>query len=86
MRQFLKSENLSATAAPSEGTPKTMRQAIINGIKDGFKKENAGKPLADAVEAHVRDFLAQKFSVEILSARTAEADLLEALFEEITRK
>ena len=48
------------TDAPlSQGTPKTLDQAIRNGLNE-FQP---GMDAAHVVETHVRDFLAQKFGV-----------------------
>jgi hypothetical protein len=44
-----------------QGTPKTLRQAIENGLAD----EGREFCLEDRIKEHVTDFIAQKFSVAL---------------------
>ena len=47
----------------NNGTPKTMIQAIENGVIDSRER---GRPVHLAVKDHVRDFTAQKFGTAYL--------------------
>lgn len=65
----------------SQGTPKTLNQAIVNGMCIGQMKDMKGNILN-----HVRDFLSQRFGAAMLAAPTTEEEArLKALFEEIVR-
>ena len=66
------------------GTPKTLNQAIINGLEDyGF--QNTEK-LAQFIEPHIKDFLAQKFNVSMMKQSDDKlSDDIKALFEKITK-
>lgn len=52
----------------SQGTPKTLRQAIRNGLEH----HQVGLDAAAVTLPHVRDYLAQKFSVAVMQAPTVE--------------
>lgn len=66
-------------------TPKTLQEAIQNGITDGVSravKSVGSPPLArDVIAEHVIDFLAQKFRAHELNYSGQET---EALWEAIT--
>ena len=64
-------------------TPKTLIEAIVNGIED-LKPSVPEPQLEERIELHVRDFLAQKFSVAIL--QTEDPALLKKLWKDITGK
>lgn len=49
---------------PTEGTPETLLQAIINGF--GFKAVTLPHRLEHEIQDHVRDFLAQNFGSSLL--------------------
>lgn len=57
------------------GTPATLNQAIANGLYDA---RYSGQTHLEMVEAHVRDFLAQKFGAAFLgtASPTTEAALI----------
>lgn len=63
-----------------QGTPKSLLQAIRNGM------ENVGVDRVDiTLRVHVRDFLAQKFSATCLLARNPyELKMIQDLWFEIT--
>lgn len=67
----------------SEATPKTMRQAIINGIG----KTTSVDVLAENIEATVKDYLSQKFTVSFYTAAKLDnkdaGKLVEALWGKI---
>jgi hypothetical protein len=69
----------------STGTPKTLEEAIKNGLQEGMY-QRGGKLIAPT-KAHVQDFIAQRFQVAKCRAHKApltEADL-QILFEEIVK-
>lgn len=62
------------------GTPKTLLQAILNGMCIGTAKESP-----ETIKLHVRDFLAQKFSVATLKCKTdQEVELVQDLWFKVT--
>lgn len=62
------------------GTPKSLLQAILNGMCIGPIKE-----APNTIKIHVRDFLAQKFSATCLLAKTPyELKMIQDLWFEIT--
>jgi hypothetical protein len=69
------------------GTPKTLEEAIANGSTGylGSVFTVTGRSIAAHIQPHVRDFLAQKFSVAILNAKDdATLKVLADLFSAIT--
>lgn len=52
----------------SRGTPKTLPEAIANGLDSSMARPDA-EAKALAVQPHVRDFLAQKFTQAMLAAK-----------------
>jgi hypothetical protein len=62
-----------------QGTPKSLRLAISNGLKEEVDAEN--------IEIHVRDFIAQKFTAVMFNPEVtpAEAERLRILFLAITK-
>lgn len=62
------------------GTPKTLKQAIENGLDD--VKNNPGMDAAEIIKAHVRDRLAQRFSAAMFTHDEAEKMLM-ALFNDV---
>ena len=55
----------------NQGTPKSLTQAILNGIfeaKSTIRKEDrpTEQVYCECIEAHVKDFIAQKFSPPLL--------------------
>ena len=62
------------------GTPKTLLEAIQNGIS----ASSAMTPVPDSIKAHVKDFLAQRFNVAMFEHDEA-SKWLDALFKKITR-
>ena len=69
------------------GTPRTMIQAIKNGSVAYFEG-NVAIGHAGSVNAHVEDFLAQKFGAAVLDARDDDKALLmlDTLWAAITAK
>lgn len=70
----------------TKGTPRTLEEAIENGIEE-FKR--VGRPDQEAyfVRIHVRDFLAQKFSIAVLKSRDLGGDaMLLELMDEIDKQ
>lgn len=67
------------------GTPKNLNQAVCNGLMafEGFDVRN-NVDLVPVVEAHVKDYLAQKFGAVILAGEPDEAAKLIELFKRIT--
>lgn len=56
----------------NQGTPKTLSQAIVNAA-------------AEALTAHIRDFMAQKFAVAMLKNSSDETEIvLRDLWKELT--
>lgn len=68
------------------GTPKSLVEAIRNGVSAHAKAWQDVKPgeIHDRVEAHVKDYLAQKFGAVILAGEPDEAAKLIELFKRIT--
>lgn len=59
------------------GTPETLREAIENALKEGQDPAR--------IEVHIRDYLAQKFSVAFFDNRANET-CIEELWYRITGK
>lgn len=67
-----------------QGTPKTMKEAIENGVRDCESREAHDPELkAHIIETHVRDFLAQKFAATMLSD---DCQTVSSLWQHITKK
>lgn len=49
-----------------QGTPKTLREAVSNGLSS-YRPDSSGR-MDEHVELHVKDFLAQKFGAAMISA------------------
>lgn len=64
----------------TDGTPKTLTEAILNGLDD------KGVDLTTSlIQAHIRDFLSQKFNVAYLKAKDdGELERLKELFRKVT--
>lgn len=72
------------------GTPKSVQQAVFNGIQEWFSKrgeiprdEHTMRLMAAVIENHVIDYLAQKFSVAFLESKD---DLVQQLWSKIKAK
>lgn len=71
------------------GTPKTIEQAIRNGVAEGVKASGfiSDSKTIKEIEAHVRDFLAHRFGIAIMRAELMKnpefAGTLQVLFMEI---
>ena len=65
--------------APITGTPKTLQEAIQNGLAASIGKPNR----AQVIEKHVQDFLAQRFGAMMLRTQKSTTSVLKGLFEEI---
>jgi len=78
--------NCPPYAKPDDGgTPKTLTDAILNGVNACGGTAWSAVSLSTAVQQHVRDFLAQKFGVAFLNApNEAALNDLHALWESIT--
>lgn len=68
----------------NRGTPKTLNQAIINGLEAyGFQNN---EKLAQFIEPHIKDFLAQKFSVAGMKVQDEKLEAeIHQLFQKITK-
>lgn len=63
----------------SKGTPKTLREAIQNALDDpNAVDEEKAQIRPEVIEQHVRDYLAQKFSVAFISDQSPQ-ELWEAI-------
>lgn len=74
-------EQSSISATPVwklKGTPKTLREAIENGLADGGTVQS--------IEAHVRDYLANCFSAPFFVDHKETVKILTELYTRITRK
>jgi len=61
------------------GSPKSLREAIQNGISAA---ENGSA--AETIEAHVRDYLSQKFQVPFHSVNQDTVEAVQKLWNKIT--
>lgn len=57
------------------GTPKQLKQSILNGLNESIHSEVDFGETASRVGRHVKDFMAQKFGVALLSAKNADEEL-----------
>jgi len=67
----------------SQGTPKTIEQAIRNGVDDWMNQPGSledYEELADIIKQHVQDFLAQKFGSAYLNQQITKVDLWNMIF------
>lgn len=62
-------------------TPTTLKQAIENGMSAGGSLDDSSRSDCDAVAIHVRDFLAQKFTPDLM-----ENPNVRELWQRITAK
>jgi hypothetical protein len=65
----------------SAGTPRTLREAIANGLRQHCP--NASTKLVDTLESHVMDYLNQKFTTAMLNEKVEKE--IEALYQSIKR-
>lgn len=65
-------------------TPKTMKTAILNGVRSATLPGFTLHGQATVISNHVQDFMAQRFGAAYLSASGAELERLEKLFKELT--
>lgn len=66
------------------GTPKTLRQAIINGLKQAQEQKLTDDSVeAEIIRAHVIDFLAQRFGAAMMNV--ADAEDLKDLYAKIIK-
>lgn len=72
--------NSSGLISLQKGTPKTLTQAINNGLSDPSGR--------GCVKTHLKDFLAQKFNVAMIENEdnTEVVEALKSLFERITKE
>jgi hypothetical protein len=47
----------------NKGTPRTLEEAILNGLKEKYGDVIIDPNLVENIRAHVKDFLAQKFCI-----------------------
>lgn len=69
----------------TDGTPKTLKDAIANGLetaKTVGMMEDEAKDLSEEVSPHIMDFLAQKFGAAMMDNPDAEV-VLKKLFDKI---
>lgn len=76
----------------NEGTPKTMTDAIANGIASFDLNYQTMVPMTYHVQLHIRDFLAQKFNQAILemdnwrdgsSTKLSPEEILKKLWDDV---
>lgn len=68
----------------NNGTPKIMKEALLNGLKDCQERGTTDQELmTHIIEIHVRDFLAQKFAVTMLAE---DSPAVTSLWHRITTK
>lgn len=65
----------------SEGTPQTLEQAIINGLREVRELDQAPA----LIERHIKDYLAQRFSVAMFEHAECQA-VLNLLFHRIVER
>lgn len=76
---------------PEPGTPKTLADAITNGILEGVKLHGfvSGRGTVLEIENHVRDFLANRFGAAMIRAENQgdgeTAARMMMLFQQITK-
>lgn len=70
----------------NQGTPKTLGEAIENAISNA--KESGIRPelSAPVIEAHVRDFMAQKFCAAMVALPEETGVDLKVLFDVLVQK
>jgi hypothetical protein len=66
------------------GTPKTLRSAIFNAFEEMNIKITSD--MLETIELHVKDYIAQKFTIAHLSADMTPGDLLTKLYTELTQR
>jgi hypothetical protein len=66
------------------GTPKTLQEAIKNGLDAG--KVSYSPEAIQVLSAHVQDYLAQKFGVLMLDANNTTLKVLKTLWDRILVK
>ncbi len=73
--------------SPAKGTPKTLNEAIANGLEIAQMAGLDAPDTTQMVESHVRDYMAQKFSIVILAQPdNGRADDLMELFAMVTNR
>lgn len=80
----------------TQGTPKTLREAIENGIMEAVEVASAtnvleGGSLSPRIETHIRDYLAQRFGPAYLSSPNdqmtdALIQLWQSIFPDVKEK
>lgn len=68
--------------ASDGGTPKTLHEAIEDGLRAG-RISTSDERFIQAIEGRVVDYLAQRFSVESLDADDAVGQALIRIFERL---
>jgi hypothetical protein len=63
------------------GTPKTLTEAIRNGLEDLDHVPNIDD--AQIIEAHIKDFLSQKFQLFMLPPEPSHTDKIAAMTAEM---
>lgn len=69
------------------GTPKTLHEAIANGVVQAefpYVQEHVVEVAAHCIAPHIRDFLSQRFNVEMLRGNDAGVAMLKRLWNDIT--
>lgn len=69
----------------TNGTPKTLALAIINGQMDAADSKQDKVRETYTLEKHIKDFLAQHFAVAMLK-NPESGDAFKALFERVTKE
>ena len=66
----------------TQGTPKSLAEAIQNALCE----TKSGPDVVSEFHSHIKDFLAQKFSVAMMKTENAETEVaLRALWKEILK-
>ncbi len=52
----------------TNGTPKTLSEAILNGVMDWSAESHI--PMTEVIRLHVRDYLAQQFTMDLMEEKS----------------
>lgn len=67
------------------GTPKTLIEAINNGIDDSHNVDVSGH-LDDVLQKHIRDYISQKVTAAMLSSNEETERVIYHLFKQIVNE
>lgn len=77
----MKNTTLKKQTDLNQGTPKSLNQAIRNGVKQSFQYGMDDGDGPHTIELHVKDYLSQKFATALLKASSGEVSAETALVE-----